>query len=568
MGKCGISSTVPCFLFSVETLDDAALESFERRNYQKRGHSFRLRAYIRRNQSNDMRKLIGLLLFGLLAGAVCAQRSGSAGDASGGEHGPAGPVKMPANSRVLNVDSSVTTHAEVTIKGERVPYDAVAGTIPVWDESGKPIAGLFYTYYMRTDVKDRASRPLVISFNGGPGTPSVWMEIGYTGPRRLLLDDEGYPIQPYGLKENNSSILDMADIVYLDPVNTGFSRAVSKDIPPSTFFGVNEDIKYLAEWISTFVTRNNRWASPKFLIGESYGTTRAAGLALELQETQWMYLNGVILVSPTDLGIERSEFVQASLMVPYYSATAWYHKVLPPDLQGKDLTDMLPEVENFTINELIPALAKGGFLEESRKKELAAKLSRYIGLSEKSILESNLIIPPNFFWKELLRDKGFTVGRLDSRYRGIDSKDAGDEPDYNAELTSWLHSFTPAINIYLREDLHYKTDLKYNMFGPVHPWDNQNNHTGENLRQAIAENPYLHLLIQSGYFDGACDYFNAKYSLWQLDPSGKLKDRLNWQGYRSGHMLYLRKPDLEEANENLRKFIRASLPKPGEPAKY
>jgi carboxypeptidase C (cathepsin A) len=568
MGKCGIYSTVPRFLFSVETRDDAALAPFERRNYQKRGHSFRLRAYIRRNQPNDMRKLIGLLLFGLLAGGVCAQRSGSAGEAGGGEHGPAGPVKMPANSRVLNVDSSVTTHAEVTIKGERVPYDAVAGTIPVWDESGKPIAGLFYTYYMRTDVKDRASRPLVISFNGGPGTPSVWMEIGYTGPRRLLLDDEGDPIQPYGLKENNSSILDMADIVYLDPVNTGFSRAVSKDIPPSTFFGVNEDIKYLAEWISTFVTRNNRWASPKFLIGESYGTTRAAGLALELQETQWMYLNGVILVSPTDLGIERSEFVQASLMVPYYSATAWYHKVLPPDLQGKDLTDMLPEVENFTINELIPALAKGGFLEESRKKELAAKLSRYIGLSEKSILESNLIIPANFFWKELLRDKGFTVGRLDSRYRGIDSKDAGDEPDYNAELTSWLHSFTPAINIYLREDLHYKTDLKYNMFGPVHPWDNQNNHTGENLRQAIAENPYLHLLIQSGYYDGACDYFNAKYSLWQLDPSGKLKDRLNWQGYRSGHMLYLRKPDLEEANENLRKFIRASLPKPGEPAKY
>jgi carboxypeptidase C (cathepsin A) len=229
---------------------------------------------------------------------------------------------------------------------------------------------------------------------------------------------------------------------------------------------------------------------------------------------------------------------------------------------------MLPEVENFTINELIPALAKGGFLEDGKKKELAAKLSKYIGLSEKSVLESNLIIPDQFFWKELLRDKGFTVGRLDSRYRGIDSKDAGDAPDYNAELTSWLHAFTPAINIYLREDLHYKTDLKYNMFGPVHPWDNRNNHTGEDLRKAIAENPYLHLLIQSGYYDGACDYFNAKYSLWQLDPSGKLKDRLSWEGYRSGHMLYLRKPDLADANENLRKFIRASLPKPGEPAKY
>src|ERR1700743_1427002 len=402
------------------------------------------------------------------------------------------PDRPSSPSRTLNIDSSVTTQAEVTIKGVRVPYEATAGTIPVCDEEGKPIAGVFYTYYERSDIKDRDARPLVISFNGGPGTPSVWMEIGYTGPRRLNIDDEGFPIQPYGVKENPNSILDVADIVYLDPVNTGFSRAVSKDIPTSRFFGVNEDIKYLAQWIATFVSRKGRWASPKFLIGESYGTTRASGLALELQEAQWMYLNGVVLVSPTELGIERSEFVKASLRVPYYAATAWYHKALPADLQKKDLTDVLAEVEKFTIDELIPALAKGGFLEEDRKKALAAKMSRYIGLSEKSVLESYLIIPADFFWKELLRDKGYTIGWLDSRYRGIDSKDAGYSPDYNAELTSWLHAFTPAINIYLREDLHYKTDLKYNMFGPVHPWDNQNNYTGANLRQAMSEHAYLH----------------------------------------------------------------------------
>jgi carboxypeptidase C (cathepsin A) len=476
--------------------------------------------------------------------------------------------KLPSGSRVLNIDSSVTTHAEVTINGQRVPYDATAGAMPVWDEEGKPVAGVFYTYYERSDIKDRASRPLVISFNGGPGTPSVWMEIGYTGPRRLNIDDEGFPIQPYGVKENNHSILDVADIVYLDPVNTGFSRAVSKDIPTSRFFGVNEDIKYLAQWIATFVSRKNRWASPKFLIGESYGTTRASGLALELQEGQWMYLNGVILVSPTDLGIERSDYVQASLRVPYYAATAWYHKMLPSDLQKKDLTDVLPEVEDFTVNELMPALAKGGFLEEGKKKELAVKMSRYTGLSEKFLLQTNLEVPSNFFWKELLRDKGFTVGRLDSRYRGIDEQDAGDSPDYNVELNTWNHAFMPAMNVYLREELNYKTDLQYYLFGPVHPWNNQNDHTGENLRKAIAENPFMHLLIQSGYYDGACDYFNAKYSLWQLDPSGKLKDRLRWEGYRSGHMMYLRKPDLADATDNLRKFIKEALPKPGQPAKY
>ncbi len=476
---------------------------------------------------------------------------------------PAAPL-----NRMVVVDSAVVTKSEVTIKGQRVPYTATAGTMPVWDEDGKAIAGVFYTYYERSDVKDRASRPLIISFNGGPGTPSVWMEIGYTGPRILNIDDEGYPVQPYGVRENPNSILDVADIVYVDPVNTGFSRAISKDIPGTKFFGVNEDIKYLAEWINTFVTRKNRWASPKYLIGESYGTTRVSGLALELQNAQWMYLNGVVLVSPTDLGIERSGPVDEALHLPYYAATAWFHKALAPDLQQKDLTDMLPEVEDFTINQLISALAKGSSISDDQKKEIAAKMSRYSGLSEKVILQHNLNIPTDFFWKELLRDKGFTVGRLDSRYRGIDREDAGDGPDYNAELTSWLHAFTPAINIYLREDLNYKTDLKYNMFGPVWPWDDNNNHTGENLRQAIAQNPYLHLMIQSGYYDGACDYFNAKYSLWQLDPGGRLKNRLSWHGFRSGHMMYLRKEDIVTANDQLREFIKNSIPKPGEAAKY
>jgi carboxypeptidase C (cathepsin A) len=488
----------------------------------------------------------------------------------GAQSAEAPKTDKPAASpnRMVNTDSSVTTKNEITIKGQRVPYSATAGTMPVWDDEGKAIASVFYTYYERTDLKDRTSRPLVISFNGGPGTPSVWMEIGYTGPRILNVDDEGYPVQPYGLRDNPNSILDVADIVYVDPVNTGFSRPVSKDVPTSKFFGVNEDIKYLAEWLNTFVTRKNRWASPKYLIGESYGTTRVSGLALELQNAQWMYLNGVILVSPTELGIERNGPVDEALHIPYYAATAWYHKMLPADLQQKDLTDVLPEVEDFTINQLIPAISKGGFIPDDQRKQIAAKMSRYIGLSEKSILQHNLDIPTGFFWKELLRDKGYTVGRLDSRYRGIDKQDAGEDPDYNAELTSWLHSFTPAINIYLREELNYKTDLKYNMFGPVFPWNRNNDKTGENLRQAIAENPYLHLMILSGYYDGACDYFNAKYSLWQLDPSGRLKDRLSWHGYRSGHMMYLRKEDLSAANDILRDFIKKSTPKPGEPAKY
>ncbi|WP_276501586.1 S10 family peptidase [Terrimonas pollutisoli] len=469
---------------------------------------------------------------------------------------------------IFNPDKNVVTDHTTTIKGQRIAYKATTGTMPVWDEEGKCIAGLFYTYYERRDVKDKTIRPLVISFNGGPGSASVWMHIAYTGPRLLNIDDEGYPVQPYGIKENPYSILDIADIVFVNPVNTGYSRAVSKDIPGTKFFGVRADIKYLAEWINTFVTRNNRWASPKYLIGESYGTTRVSGLALELQNAQWMYLNGVILVSPTELGIERDGPVDAALRLPYFAATAWDHKMLSADLQQKDLTAMLPEVEEFTMNELIPAMSRGSSLTDEKKKMIAEKMARYSGLSSKVILQHNLDVPVNFFWKELLRDKGYTVGRLDSRYRGIDREDAGDGPDFNAELTSWLHSFTPAINMYLRNELNYKTDLKYLMFGNVSPWDRTGDRTGENLRQAMAQNPFLHVMVQSGYYDGACDYFNAKYSMWQMDPGGKLKKRLSWKGYRSGHMMYLRKQDLETANEDIREFIKASTPKQGEAARY
>jgi carboxypeptidase C (cathepsin A) len=477
--------------------------------------------------------------------------------------------KAASSTIPFNPDAVVVTEHTTTIKGQKVPFVATTGTMPVFDEDGKAIAGLFYNYYERTDVKDRAARPLVISFNGGPGSASVWMHIAYTGPHLLNIDDEGYPVQPYGIRENPYSILDVADIVFVNPVNTGYSRPTSKETPGSKFFGVNADIKYLADWIGTFVTRNNRWASPKYLIGESYGTVRVSGLANQLQNNQWMYLNGVILVSPTTLGIERGAVSEAALKLPYFAATAWYHKMLPADLQKKDLTEMLPEVEKFTIDELLPAMSRGGFLEDAKRKEIAAKMARYSGLSEKVLLQNNLDVPLGYFWKELLRDReGVTVGRLDSRYKGIDKAEAGDSPDFNAELTSWLHSFTPAINMYQRNEMNYKTDLKYYMFGPVHPWDRTNDHTGENLRQAMAQNPYLHLMVQSGYYDGACDYFNAKYNMWQMDPSGKLKSRMSWKGYRSGHMMYLRREDLQSANEDIREFIKKSLPKVGQPAKY
>ena len=282
-----------------------------------------------------------------------------------------------------------------------------------------------------------------------------------------------------------------------------------------------------------------------------------------------MYLNGVILVSPTELGIDRDGPVEIANRLPYFTAAAWYHKALPDELQKRDLEELLPEVEKYTINEVLPALVKGGFLEPENRREIASKMAFYSGLSEEDILQNNLEVPFQFFWKALLRDtKGMTIGRLDSRYLGLDEKEAGDSPDYNPELTTWLHAFTPAIHHYLGNNLNFTTDLTYNMFGPVHPWDRTGNNTGKNLRQAMAQNPNLDVLIQSGYFDGGTTYFNAKYNMWQMDPSGKMKDRINFKAYRSGHMMYLRKDDLKSANEDLREFILKTLPKAGEPAKY
>jgi carboxypeptidase C (cathepsin A) len=465
-----------------------------------------------------------------------------------------------AQERVLPAESAVNSTGNVTIKGKAIPYKVTAGTQPVWNAEGKPSASLFYTYYERSDVSDKSRRPLIISFNGGPGSASVWMHVAYTGPKVLNIDSEGFPVQPYGIHDNPHSILDVADIVYVDPVNTGFSRILDPKAEKTTFFGVNADIKYLGDWVDNFVSRQGRWTSPKYLIGESYGTTRVSGLALDLQNNHWMYLNGVILVSPTELGIKRDGPVNDALSLPYYTAAAWYQKALPADLQQKDLMDILAESEAFTVNEFIPALSRGGFLEEAKKKQIAASVSRYSGLSEHTVMHHNLAVPTQYFWKDLLREKGFTVGRLDSRYLGIDKQQAGSSPDYNSELTSWLHSFTPAINYYLRDVLKYKTDLQYNMFGPVRPWDNSNDNTGENLRLAMAENPYMHVMIQSGYYDGATTYFDAKYSMWQLDPSGKMKDRLRFEGYRSGHMMYLRAEDLASSNEHIRDFIKKSTP--------
>ncbi|MFQ3182181.1 MAG: carboxypeptidase C (cathepsin A) [Polaribacter sp.] len=477
-----------------------------------------------------------------------------------------------AQDNRIPLDTTIVTTNTVTIKGKEVPYKAATGMQPVWDDNGKIVASLNYTYYTRSDVKNKSKRPLIMSFNGGPGSASVWMHIAYTGPQILKIDDEGNPIQPYGIKDNPYSVLDVADIVFINPVNTGYSRPVvaeGEKIDKEYFFGVNADAKYLAGWLTTFMTRNNRWLSPKYIIGESYGGTRVMQLANELQSNQWMYLNGVIMVSPADYKMIRSGGSEDIAMnLPYFTATAWYHKMLPADLQEKDLEEILPAAELFSYNELLPAISKGGNISPEERNNVAEKMARFTGIKKSVLLQQNLEMKPSFFWKELLRDtSGKTLGRLDSRYLGIDREQIGTRPDYSPELTAWLHAFTPAMNYYTQNVLNFKTDVKYNMFGPVGSWDFENENARENLRKAMAQNPYLHLLVQSGYYDGATTYGVAKYTMGKIDPSGKLKTRMSFKGYRSGHMMYLRKEDLKKSNEDLRIFIKKSSENIG-PAKY
>jgi carboxypeptidase C (cathepsin A) len=360
--------------------------------------------------------------------------------------------------------------------------------------------------------------------------------------------------------DNEYSILDIADVVFIDPVATGYSRML-KGQDPHKFHGTLEDIQSLAEFIRLFVSRNQRWESPKFIIGESYGTVRASGLAGYLTSEHSMYLNGVILVSMTSLDVDTGGDVGFALILPHYTATAWYHKKLSADLLQKPLREVLDESEAFAMNDYLAALAKGGYVPDAEKSEVVARLARYTGLSEKYVENSNLRIERSRFRKELLRNEGRTVGRLDSRYVGIDREAAGATNEYDPAIADWEGTFAGAINHYLSAELNYYTDLEYHMWGDVRPWRRDSGvHVGEMLHGALTENRYMKVFITEGYYDAACDYFTAQYVFSHLDLNGEFRDRISFGFYESGHMMYCHLPSLQKMKKDLSAFINSALP--------
>ena len=455
---------------------------------------------------------------------------------------------------------SVTKHS-MTIRGEVLDYTVTTGTMPLRDVKGEQDAYIFYIAYTKNGVKDKTKRPVMFSFNGGPGSSSVWMHMAFLGPRKVLYNTDGFQLQPpYEVVDNEHSILDVADLVFIDPVATGYSRMLPKK-PLHKYHGVMEDIQSVAEFVRLYITRNDRWGSPKFIIGESYGTTRAAGLTGHLMSAHRIYTNGTILVSMTELGPEPAPDLSCMLIFPNFTATAWYHKALPADLQAKPLREVLDQAEAFATGEYALALNKGGWLSEAERDNIANKMARFSGLSAEFIKNCNLRVDRDRFWKELLRSRGLTVGRLDSRYTGTDRDSAGETPEFDPAMANWNGPFTGAVNRYFKEELKISTDLSYNIFGNVRPWKGRDGvNTGELLRQAMTANPFLKVFILEGYYDAACDYFTAQYTMSHLDLTGKLKDRISFGFYESGHMMYIHLPSLIKAKQDLTNFIQSACP--------
>lgn len=454
------------------------------------------------------------------------------------------------------------TRSSVTIGGVKVDYTAYTGYLDLKNDTGKLTAKVFFTYYKK-DGEDVSKRPICFTFNGGPGSSSVWLHMGGLGPRRVLLDDDGGAMKPpYKVIPNEYSWLDKTDLVFIDPVSTGFSRAAGGESPKS-FHGYNEDISAMGSFIRHFLSRYERWGSSKFLAGESYGTTRAAGLSKLLQDRHRIYINGIFLISAI-LNFGTNDYypgndLPRALYLPSYTAAAWYHKKLSPELQA-DLKKALRESEQFALGEYAAALIKGGWMTDAEKNRIAEKLSYYSGISKEYYLQANLRVDENRFYKELRRKDGLTIGRLDARFTGRDLDDAGENVSFDPSFTNIDGPFTSAINDYFQKELNFKEEKGYDIFGSVYPWNynnvqNQFLNVAESLRDAMSKNPNLKVYVGCGYYDFATPYFIAQYDVEHMFLRPELRKNVQFYFYESGHMYYIHKPSLVQFKKDVDKFI-------------
>jgi carboxypeptidase C (cathepsin A) len=495
------------------------------------------------------------------------------------------------------------THHTVEIDGKQIAYTATAGKMIMKTDEGDPKAHVFFIAYTRDapakgeddrddeddedagdergdgdkkdgDKKDDehaidASRPVTFCFNGGPGSSSVWLHLGMLGPMRVKLDSETRTLPPpHELLPNEYSLLDVTDLVFIDPVSTGFSRPV-KGQDKRQFHGFDEDVRSVGQFIHDYTTRYGRWKSPKFVLGESYGGIRAAGLSGELQDRYSMYLNGIVMVSAVidfqTLMTYGNNDIAYVLFLPSYAATAWYHDALGDDLQDQSLEEVVAAAEEFAAGQYLRALMAGDSLPKDRRRDVVERMAQLTGLSEDYVEASNLRVPMGRFGKELLRSRGKIVGRFDSRYSGLALDRVGDRADYDPSASAVSGSFTSALNEYLRETLKVEEERVYEILtSQVHPWDyseftNRFVDASSTLRAAMTENPHLKVFAACGYYDLATPAFAMKYTRNHLNLAPELRDHFRMDFYEGGHMMYTHEPSLAKLRKDLLKFYDDAL---------
>ncbi len=477
---------------------------------------------------------------------------------------PAGPTNAPFAPAVD--ETPAVTHHEIQIGGRTLKYTATAAQMPIKSAGGETEAHMFYVAYTLDGVSDLTKRPVTFAFNGGPGSASVWVHMAAMGPKRAkLLDDGGMPRPPFTLVDNDQTWLDQSDLVFIDAIGTGFSRARTAELA-RRFNGVQGDLQSFGEFIRMYVTKNERWVSPLFIAGESYGTFRAAGLAGNLID-QGIALNGVIFISTIlNFGPDRPSLMNSlgyALNLPTYAADAWYHKKLPADLQ-KDLKSTLKEVETWAMGGYLEALDKGDQLTPAERKAVIDKLVRYTGLDARYIDESEMRYGVSQFTRQLLRDKKLTIGRLDGRLTGPSPLNAGENAEFDPSGTLPRPPVQAAFLNYVRSELHYTNDMIYSVSGGIMPWDwgAQNSYadTASLLRNAFMKNPHLKVLVCAGYYDLATPYYAAEYTFNHLGIHPDMQRNISWQFYEAGHMMYIERASHAKLKRDITEFIHSAMP--------